>query len=201
MNTSPSLSQHPWHWQRLQRRYDAFLNAIFLRFIPAVIIPNYITVLRFLMTPVVLYFLFIGKYEIGVPLFVIAAATDAIDGSLARVRKQITPWGIFFDPIADKLLVGSVALLVALQYFNPLTVFAALVLDMLPSLRWASTRYVGTVMAANFWGKAKMFLQFCSITLLLLGILFSLPILIMVGELVLLVSLAFAIAAVITYSL
>ena len=201
MNKSEQRSQHPLHWQRLQHRYDLVLNAIFLRFIPAAIYPNHITVLRFLLTPVVLYFLFIGQYAIGVPLFVFAAATDALDGSLARVRKQITPWGIFFDPIADKLLVGSVALLVALQYFHPVTVFTALFLDTLPSLRWASKNYVGTVMAANVWGNVKMFLQFCSITLLLLGILFDLPILITLGEAALLLSLAFAVVAVATYSL
>jgi CDP-diacylglycerol--glycerol-3-phosphate 3-phosphatidyltransferase len=145
--------------------------------------------------------LFIGQYGLGVPLFVVAAATDAIDGSLARIRKRITPWGIFFDPIADKLLVGSVALLIGLQHFHPLTVFAALALDILPSLRWASSRYVGTVMAANIWGKTKMFLQFCSITLLLLGILFHAPILIILGESLLLLSLVFAGIAVFTYSL
>ncbi len=120
---------------------------------------------------------------------------------MARIRKQVTPWGIFFDPVADKLLIGSVALLIGLKHFHPLLVFAALVLDMLPSLRWASTRYVGTVMAANVWGKVKMFLQFCSMTLLLLGIMFNLPELIQAGEICLAAALVFAAVAVLTYSL
>lgn len=170
-------------------------------FIPKFVHPNHITVVRFLLTPIVLGFLFAEQYLIAVPLFIIAAATDAIDGSVARVRKQVTPWGIFFDPIADKLLIGSVALLVALQHFHPAVVFTALVFDILPSLRWASTRYVGTIMAANVWGKAKMFLQFTSITLLLLGIMFNIPLLIEIGEWVLIMSLFFAAIAVITYSL
>ena len=181
--------------------HDYVMKTLVLPFIPKFVHPNHVTVARFLLTPVVLWLLFTNQFVWGVPLFILAAATDAIDGSLARVRKQVTPWGIFFDPIADKFLIGSVALLIALQYFNPVTVFAALVMDMLPSLRWASTRYVGTVMAANVWGKIKMFLQFSSITLLLLGIMFNQPLLIDVGELVLLVSLLFSGIAVVTYSL
>ncbi len=181
--------------------HDYVMKAVILPFIPKFVHPNHITVLRFLLTPVVMWLLFTEQYVWGVPLFILAAATDALDGSVARVRKQVTPWGIFFDPVADKLLIGSVALLVALQYFHPVIVFIALTFDILPSLRWASTRYVGTIMAANVWGKIKMFLQFSSLTLLLLGIVFQLPILIEIGEMVLLLSLVFAGVAVITYSL
>jgi phosphatidylglycerophosphate synthase len=136
--------------------HDYVMKVLILPLIPKIVQPNHVTVLRFLLTPVVLWLLFTEQYAWGVPVFIFAAATDAIDGSLARVRKQVTPWGIFFDPIADKLLIGSVAMLVALQHFHPVIVLFALVLDMLPSLRWASTRYVGTVMAANVWGKVKM---------------------------------------------
>lgn len=181
--------------------HDYVMKAVVLPFIPKFVHPNHVTVLRFLLTPVVLSLLFSQTYVWGVPLFIFAAATDAIDGSLARVRKQVTPWGIFFDPIADKLLIGSVALLVALQHFHPVIVFLALLMDMLPSLRWASTRYIGTVMAANVWGKIKMFLQFSSLTLLLLGIMFNLPVLIEIGEWLLVASLVFAGVAVVTYSL
>ncbi len=181
--------------------HDYVMKAIILPFVPEAMHPNHITVLRFLMTPVVLWFLYTEQYVLGVALFILAAFTDALDGSVARVRRKITPWGIFFDPIADKLLIGSVALLVALQHFQPIIVFLAIVLDIMPSLRWASTKYVGTVMAANVWGKAKMFLQFCSITFLLLGVTLNVPILIDIGEILLLIAIAFASIAVVTYSL
>lgn len=138
---------------------------------------------------------------IAVPLFLLTAFTDMIDGSLARVRHQITPWGIFFDPIADKLLIGSVALLVALQYYHPWIIFLAIFFDILPSIRWASPKYAGSIMMANVWGKIKMFLQCTSLFLLLLGITLSLPMLIAIGEVVLGISLIFAVVAVITYSL
>ena len=181
--------------------HDYVMKVVILPFIPKFVHPNHITVVRFLLTPLVLWLLFTEQYVWGVPLFILAAATDALDGSLARVRQQVTPWGIFFDPIADKLLIGSVALLVAIKYFHPGLVFAALLFDMLPALRWASTKYTGTIMAANVWGKIKMFLQFTSLTCLLLGIVFNLPVLINFGELLLVISLVFAGIAVATYSL
>ncbi len=181
--------------------HDYVMRALILPWVPVFVHPNHITVVRFLLTPIVLWLLFIENYTWALPVFMLAAFTDALDGSVARVRKQVTPWGIFFDPIADKLLIGSVALLVALQHFNPVIVFIALVLDILPSLRWASTRYAGTIMAANVWGKIKMFLQFSSLTLLLLGIVFNEPLLIQLGEAALVASLVFASIAVATYSL
>ena len=181
--------------------HDYVMRVVILPLVPKFVHPNHITVVRFLMTPIVLWLLFTEQYTWAVPLFILAAFTDALDGSVARVRKQVTPWGIFFDPIADKLLIGSVALLVALQYFHPVIVFSALMLDILPSLRWASTRYAGTIMAANVWGKLKMFLQFSSLTLLLLGIVFNVPALIQLAEYVFVASLVFAGIAVATYSL
>ncbi len=181
--------------------HDRIMRLVVLPFIPDAIQPNHVTALRFLLTPVVIWALFVENYAFGVPLFLITAFTDALDGSLARVRNKITPWGIFFDPVADKLLIGSVAILLGLKYYHPAIIFAALLLDILPSLRWASTRYAGTVMMANIWGKLKMFLQFVSFFCLILGLALGVPELIAVGEAILAVSLAFALVAVITYSL
>ncbi len=181
--------------------HDRIMRLIVLPFIPEAVQPNHVTALRFLLTPLVLWLLFVENYLYGVPLFIFTAFTDAIDGSLARVRNKITPWGIFFDPIADKLLIGSIAILLGLLYYHPIIIFSAIVLDILPSLRWASTRYVGTVMMANVWGKLKMFLQFTSFTCLLLGLALGLPELIIFGEGILAVSLVFALVAVMTYSL
>lgn len=181
--------------------HDRIMRLVVLPFIPEAVRPNHVTILRFLLTPIVIWSLFVENYTLGVPLFLITAFTDALDGSLARVRNQITPWGIFFDPVADKLLIGSVAILLGLRYYHPAIIFGALLLDILPSLRWASTRYAGTVMMANIWGKIKMFLQFVSFFCLILGLALGLPELIEVGEVILAASLAFALVAVITYSL
>ena len=91
--------------------HDPFMERTFFWAIPRSLVPNHFTALRFLLTPFVLYFVAIGDWNIAIPLFFIATFTDAVDGSLARTRRQITLWGTIADPVADKLLISSVLLL------------------------------------------------------------------------------------------
>lgn len=182
--------------------HDYVLRAIALPFIPRFVMPNHLTVLRLLMTPVVIGLLAFGNLTLGVPLFIAAAFTDALDGSLARVRRQITPWSILFDPIADKLLIGLVALTFALQYYPPILVVAAVVFDLLPMTIWfLRAKQNRALMMANGWGKAKMLLQFASMTILLLAVLLHVPVLVTVGASVLVASTVLAAIAAVTYSL
>ena len=73
-------------------------------------IPNQLTILRIVLTPVFLYFfaqeLFQSKF-IGTIIFLIASATDWYDGFIARRFNIITRWGQFMDPLADKILISS----------------------------------------------------------------------------------------------
>jgi len=73
-------------------------------------IPNILTSSRILLTPVFLYFLFSDFTHsklIALVVFVVASITDAFDGFYARKYNLISKFGIFFDPLADKLLVLS----------------------------------------------------------------------------------------------
>jgi CDP-diacylglycerol--glycerol-3-phosphate 3-phosphatidyltransferase len=182
--------------------HDFIMKYTVIPLVPRWIRPNHVTILRMLMTPFVVWVLFLGDLRLGIPLFIFAAFTDVLDGSLARLRKQVTPWGIFFDPVADKLLVGSVALTIAIQFFHPILVFVAIALDLLPAIVFLSRMNPGNqMMAANIWGKMKMVLQFLSLTALLLGIFLGYDWLIVAGEGILGLSLAFALIAAVTYSL
>lgn len=180
---------------------DYLTRALVLPFIPRAVQPNHITIVRFLLIPFILWLLWSERYALAFPVFFFAVLTDIVDGGLARVRDQITPWGILFDPIADKFLVGSVALMVALQHYHPWLVFLAILLDIFPVIRYATKGRAGGVMMANIWGKTKMFLQCLSLLLLLLGIAVGLPGYIFAGEIVLVIACAFALVAVVTYSL
>ncbi len=73
----------------------------------AINVPNTLTLLRILLTP--LFVIFLLKHEYGRALAVFAAAgvTDGLDGAIARYRNQRTVLGAFLDPIADKLLIAS----------------------------------------------------------------------------------------------
>ena len=93
-------------------------------------------------------------------LFLVLAASDALDGYLARSRGLITTLGKLLDPVADKLLVGGA--LAALVMTDRLAFgAAALILGReaaVTGLRWVALRR-GRVVAANNLGKIKMGLQ------------------------------------------
>ncbi len=181
---------------------DYVLRAVLLPFIPDFIKPNHVTALRLVLTPVVVYLLATNNLTFGVPLFIFTAFTDMVDGSLARVRKEITPWGILFDPVADKLLVGLVVLVFALRYYNWMVVLTAVAFDLLPLTIWLLRAKANrAMMMANLWGKSKLFLQMASIGLLLLAILLRLPGLIIVGQIVLVIATVLGAIAAVTYSL
>ncbi|MEE8258259.1 MAG: CDP-alcohol phosphatidyltransferase family protein [Sphingomonadales bacterium] len=82
-------------------------------------LPNILGFFRLLAAPIVFYLIFNGKTELGFWLFAIAALTDAIDGPIARKMNLTNTFGLFLDPIADKLLVNAAFVSAALQGLLP----------------------------------------------------------------------------------
>ncbi len=153
-------------------------------------IANRLTLFRvFLIPTIMLVFLFpYGQFGIevarlnigGVPLpvtnligtiiFIVAAATDFLDGYLARKHELVTTFGKFADPIADKLLVNTVLLILAGQLQIPIIIPIIMISrDMVvDGIRLiASERQV--VLAASFLGKAKTMTQMLAIILVLMN--------------------------------
>lgn len=80
-------------------------------------IPNLLTVLRVLLIPIFILLFYVPyhwSYMAASSVFAVAAATDWLDGYLARRLQQSTPFGAFLDPVADKLMV-AVALVLLVQ--------------------------------------------------------------------------------------
>jgi len=107
---------------------------------------------------------------VAVAIFLIAAATDWLDGYVARKRNQITDLGKLLDPIADKLLTVSafialVELDLAPAWMIVLIVGRELAISGMRSI--AATK--GLVIAASNWGKLKTASQVVAITLLILS--------------------------------
>lgn len=101
-------------------------------------------------------------------VFVILAATDGVDGYLARSRNEVTTFGKFLDPLADKLLVT--AALFALVELNTLPAWVAFVIVsrefIVSGLRMVASAE-GEVIAASWYGKVKTVLQIVAIVMFL----------------------------------
>ena len=109
-----------------------------------------------------------GNY-IAAAIFIVAASTDGVDGYIARKRKEVTKFGKFLDPVADKLIVT--AALIALVQRGDVTGWAAMII-IFRELIVTGFRLVaageGIVIAASKLGKLKTLLQIIAITMTLL---------------------------------
>jgi cardiolipin synthase len=84
--------------------------------------PNLLTLLRICMAPFLVAAILENRFEIGFILFVVAGLTDALDGLLARWLKQRTVLGQYLDPVADKLLLSTLFLVLLHEGLMPVRV-------------------------------------------------------------------------------
>ena len=82
-------------------------------------IPNFITLLRFLMVPAVVYALLLGEMLPAFVIFAIAGLSDGVDGFIARHYHQQSELGAYLDPVADKLLLVTVFIMLAILGYLP----------------------------------------------------------------------------------
>ncbi|HKV93321.1 MAG TPA: CDP-alcohol phosphatidyltransferase family protein [Candidatus Angelobacter sp.] len=78
--------------------------------------PNLLTLTRLIFVPFVVVAIQQQKYTVALVIFVAAGVTDGLDGLLARVLKQKTTLGQYLDPIADKLLLSTMFLMLAIAH-------------------------------------------------------------------------------------
>lgn len=136
--------------------------------IPKLNLPTWLTLSRIVLIPV---FIFItpGYPVLGALIFLVAAATDFLDGYLARLYGQVTTFGIILDPLADKFLVISA--LILLVDIGTLSAWIAIIIIVreffITALRVvALSRNI--VIKAEMGGKIKTVTQMAAIVLLIL---------------------------------
>lgn len=141
-------------------------------------VPNLITLIRILLTPLFIIFLIQGRYQKALIVFVLAGLSDLADGLIARLYHQKSPLGAYLDPLADKLLMAAafVALSIARLIPSWLTVVVLsrdviLVLGVL-ILRLAD---YSLEIKPSVWGKLTTTLQIMTVLLVLVGKLWPLP--------------------------
>ncbi|MDQ6950100.1 MAG: CDP-diacylglycerol--glycerol-3-phosphate 3-phosphatidyltransferase [Mariprofundales bacterium] len=135
---------------------------------------NQLTVSRVALIPVlvVLYYMPVAWSHVATTgLFLLASITDWLDGYLARSRNEITPFGKFLDPVADKLLIAIVLLLLVGSHIVP-AILAAIIIGReitISALReWLAER--ASVVQVSMLGKAKTAMQMIAVTALLLEV-------------------------------
>lgn len=136
---------------------------------------NKLTIFRIILVPimiVVTFFEWPGEF-LGIPtvawllnvIFIIASITDKLDGYVARSRNQITTFGKFLDPIADKVLViTAMIILVEMgrlpSWIPTIIVFREFIVS---GYRLIAVENGGKVIAASIWGKLKTVTQMIAI--------------------------------------
>ena len=140
---------------------------------------NWITLVRMTFIPVFLVVL-LGRFGspaswddwrpwLAAAVFTVLAATDAVDGYVARSRNEVTTFGKFIDPLADKLLVT--AALVGLVQLGSLPGWVAIVIIgrelIVSGLRMVAVAE-GVVIAASHWGKVKTWFQIVALVMFIL---------------------------------
>ena len=138
-------------------------------------LPNIITVARIIITPVFLAVILMEnlphRFLIACIVFSVASISDAVDGHLARKNNQVTNFGKFLDPIADKVLITSA--LLAFMSMGLCNIWIVM-LVLTREFAIASVRMIaaagGVVIPANIWGKIKTISQMVfTIVIMLLG--------------------------------
>jgi CDP-diacylglycerol--glycerol-3-phosphate 3-phosphatidyltransferase len=136
-------------------------------------LPNAITLIRMAMIPVILWFTYNESRRasfIAAILFAFIAATDFLDGWVARQRGLVTMIGKFLDPLADKLVVmAALVMLVHLGRVAAWVVIVIMAREFIVSGLRTIAMSEGIVISAGQEGKTKTIFQLIGITFLLLN--------------------------------
>ena len=140
-------------------------------------LPNKLTLFRIILVPIMVIIPFIGMQGkfLGIPveyivmdlIFIIASITDKLDGYLARKNNQVTTFGKFLDPLADKILVlAAMVILVEMAKLPAWIPIIVLSREFIVSgYRLVAVERGGEVIAASKWGKIKTVTQMIAIIL------------------------------------
>jgi len=136
---------------------------------------NKLTMIRIFLVPIFLLFIAVkgipyGR-ELATIIFIVASLTDKLDGYIARSRNQITNFGKFMDPLADKLLVtAALVSLVELQIVHGWVAMIIIAREFAVSGLRTVAASDGKVIAASKWGKLKTVIQIVAIITALINL-------------------------------
>jgi cardiolipin synthase len=133
--------------------------------------PNLLTLLRICMAPFLVAAILEHRYGLSLGLFVAAGLTDALDGLLARLLKQRTMLGQYLDPVADKLLLSTLFVVLMVQGLIPMRVTVLVFGRDVGILMVAALLYAATgrrEFSPSIFGKANTLAQLAAVAAVLL---------------------------------
>ncbi len=179
---------------------DKILARTVLPFIPNSVSPNAVTWFRFATIPFVAYLFATEQYNVGLILFLVSAFSDAIDGSMARTRNQITEWGRTFDPLADKLLIGVAAFILVSRFLNPYLAATVILMEFfIMASAYYRKRAYGIPIEAELSGKVKMVLQSLGVASVLVGAVSGIAQFFVIASYLFYLAIVFAIISLVVY--
>ena len=139
-------------------------------------VPNALTIIRFLLIPVIVISIFNGDYIIAFIFFTVSGITDIADGFIARKFNLISNFGKLMDPLADKLTQIATIASLTLKDIIPIWILAIVLLKELIMIAGASFLYGKDVVVYSKWyGKLATVLFYVAIVFSLLINQFDLP--------------------------
>lgn len=133
--------------------------------------PNLLTLIRICLAPFLVAAILEGHYVLSFWLFLAAGLTDALDGTLARLLKQRSMLGHYLDPVADKLLLSTLFLVLMYKGLMPTTVTVLVFGRDVGILLVAALLYAAAgrrEFSPSIFGKANTLAQICAVAAVLL---------------------------------
>ncbi len=133
--------------------------------------PNLLTVSRICLAPFLVSAILERRFQLSFILFIVAGLTDALDGGLARILKQRTVLGQYLDPVADKLLLSTLFLVLTHMNLIPTRITALVFGRDLGILMVSALLYAAIgrrEFKPSFFGKASTVAQVAAVALVLL---------------------------------
>ncbi len=134
-------------------------------------IPNYLTILRLVLVPIIFLFIIFEHYLLAFIFFVIANLTDILDGRIARKYNLITDWGKLMDPLADKITQIATISALIIKDIIPFWILVIITTKELIMISVAFVLYKKQIVTVHskWYGKASTILFFIAIVFSLLS--------------------------------
>lgn len=132
-------------------------------------IPNILTIIRFLLIPIILIYIFTGNYILALIVFTISALTDIADGFIARKFNLVSNFGKLMDPLADKLTQIATLTSLVIIHIIPIWILIIVISKEFIMICGASFLYGKDVVVYSKWyGKLSTVLLYIAIVFSLL---------------------------------